>query len=200
VGELALAIGAGPAVRMAALRHVGPAWRSMAGGLIERLLVLDMAASRSEEGGPVLDAQGRLLGMATAGPRGRALVIPHETISRAIETLLAGGAARPRGWLGVGLQPVELPAALIEPAGQPTGLMVVSLAPGGPAEAAGILPGDILLTLGLEKLVHPSSIRAMLTSDRVGQSVPVRLLRGGAAITLPLTITARPEPATAGAG
>jgi S1-C subfamily serine protease len=199
-GELALAIGVGPAVRLAAIRHVGPAWRSMAGGQIDRLLVLDMPASRREEGGPVMDSRGRLLGMATAGPRGRALVIPHETIARAIETLLAAGAPRPRGWLGVGLQPVEIPAALAQAAGQASGLMVVGMAAGGPAEAAGILPGDILLAMGGEKLAHPAAIRAMLAPDRVGQSVPVRLLRGGAAITLTLTITARPETAAAAAG
>jgi S1-C subfamily serine protease len=138
--------------------------------------------------------------MATAGPRGRALVIPHETIARAIERLLAAGAPGPRGWLGVGLQPVEIPAALAQAAGQASGLMVVGMAAGGPAEAAGILPGDILLARGGEKLAHPAAIRAMLAPDRVGQSVPVRLLRAGAAITLTLTITARPETAAAAAG
>ena len=79
-----------------------------------------MRASRAEEGGPVVDAAGRLIGMATAGPRGRALVIPHATIARAVQTLLAHGTLR-GGWLGVGLQPVSIPRPCAPPPGRRAG-------------------------------------------------------------------------------
>lgn len=199
-GSLVLAVGAGPSVRIAAVQVCGPAWRSLAGGMIARKLVLDMTASGREEGGPVLDAEGRLLGMATAGPRGRALVIPHETIASAVAALLTSGGSRPSGWVGVALQPVEIPTALRRAAGQVAGLMILSLAPDGPAETAGLLPGDILLDCDGESLASPRAIRGMLGPDKVGQNLAVRLLRAGVVQTIPLPVRARPERGACGAG
>jgi len=194
-GALALALGAGAGggvtVRLAATREAGPAWHSAAGGRIDASLRLDMRASRSEEGGPVVDAAGRLIGMATAGPRGRALVIPHATIARAVQSILAHGTVR-GGWLGVGLQPVSIPQTLRAACGQETGLMAVSLAAGGPAEQAGILPGDILLALDGEAMIRLRGIRGKLGADRVGQAVEIRLMRGGVVQAVPLTVGARP--------
>ncbi len=193
-GGLALALGAtgdGVSVRLAAVRQAGAAWHSAAGGRIDALLRLDMRASRAEEGGPVIDAAGRLIGMATAGPRGRALVIPHATIARAVQSVLAHGTVR-GGWLGIGLQPVSIPQALHAAAGQESGLMAVSLAAGGPAEQAGILPGDILLALDGEAMIRLRGIRGKLGADRVGQEVEVRLMRGGVVQAVKLTVGARP--------
>jgi S1-C subfamily serine protease len=178
-------------VRLAAVREAGAAWHSAAGGRIDALLRLDMRASRAEEGGPVIDAAGRLIGMATAGPRGRALVIPHATIARAVQSILAHGTMR-GGWLGVGLQPVSIPPTLHAAAGQETGLMAVSLAAGGPAEQAGILPGDILLALDGEAMIRLRGIRGKLGADRVGQEVEIKLMRGGVAQAVKLTVGARP--------
>ncbi len=194
-GALALALGARrwaePTMRLALLRTVGPAWRSMAGGEIDQLIRLDLRASRDEEGGPLIDARGALIGMATAGPRGRALVIPHATVERAVGRILTHGTVR-GGWLGVGLQPVAVPAGLREAAGQESGLMVVSLAPAGPAEQAGMLPGDILLTVDGEPALRLRAIRSRLGAERVGQAVDIRLMRAGAVQSLRLTVAARP--------
>jgi len=192
VGELVLALGAGPAVRMTVVQSVGPAWHSMLGGRIDRRVELDMRARHVEEGGPVLDTEGRLIGMATAGPRGTSLAIPHETIVRVLEPLLGAGRMA-RGWLGVGLQPVAIPDAQRAEAGQQSGLMVVSVAEGGPCAQAGVLMGDILLTLDGENLSHPRGIRAMLGPERVGQTATLRLMRAGAVQTVTVTIAARPE-------
>jgi S1-C subfamily serine protease len=189
VGGLVLALGAGPSARLALVQAVGPAWTSMAGGQIDALIRLDLVASRVEEGGPVIDAAGGVIGMATAGPRRRALVIPHATIARCIDPLLTEGRVR-RGWLGVGLQPVSVPESLRSVAGQDAGLMVVSLAPQGPAEQAGILPGDIILTVAGERTTRPRALRSILGA--VGREVEIRLLRAGAPQTLNVTIAPRP--------
>ena len=195
LGAIALAMGAGdgaePIARMALIRELGPAWQSMAGGRIDARVRLDMRASRAEEGGPVLDARGALLGMATAGPRGRSLVIPHATIERAVGQILTHGSVR-GGWLGVGLQPVAVPPSLREAAEQASGLMVVSLAPSGPAEQAGILPGDIVLALDSEPTMRLRSLRARLGADRVGQPVALRIMRAGAVQEITATVAARP--------
>jgi S1-C subfamily serine protease len=198
LGALALLLGGdgagGATARLALVHAVGPAWHSMAGGRIDRLIRLD-ARLRGEEGGPVLDAAtGGLLGMSTSGPRGRVLVIPAATVERVLDPLLREGRI-PRGWLGVSLQPVAIPEALRGPAGgQDSALMVLGLARGGPAEAAGVLPGDILLALDGRPVAQPRAVAEALGPDRVGQTAVLRLLRGGAAQDLAVTIAPRPAP------
>jgi len=87
-GGLVLALGADGAgdatVRLGIVHALGPDWVSTAGGRIDRRILLDARLARSEEGGPVLDAAGRLIGMSTRGPRGAALVIPTATIARTV--------------------------------------------------------------------------------------------------------------------
>jgi S1-C subfamily serine protease len=183
--------GGGITARFGLVQMAGPAWHSMAGGRIERLLRLDARLGRQEEGGPVLDAAGGLLGFSTFGPRRRVLVIPHETVDRVLDPLLKEGRVA-RGWLGLGLHPVEVPAQLREVAGCQAGLMVVSLAPDGPAEQAGVLPGDILLDLDGRNVLHPRAVAELLGPERVGRPCSARLLRAGAVVTLTVTIAARP--------
>src|SRR5205823_181024 len=119
------------------------AWHSFAGGQIDRRIALDLRIVHAEEGGPVLDAAGQLLGMSTGGPGGRALVIPTATIDRVLDPLLAAGHID-RGWLGVALHPVALPDMATTQGSPDRGLMVMQVAPEGPCAKAGILVGDIL--------------------------------------------------------
>jgi len=194
VGSLTLVLGADASgrttARLGMLHAAGPEWHSMTGGRIDALLRLDVRLG-ADEGGPVLATSGGLLGMSTSGPRRRSLVIPAATIGRVLDPLLAEGRIA-RGWLGVGLQPVAVPDSLRQTAGQEAGMMVVSLASGGPAEQAGILPGDILLDVDGTPARRPRGLAAVLGPDRIGKSVALRLLRAGALQTLSLTITARP--------
>ena len=197
-GMLALLVGAGeggrPTARLATVHATGPAWHSLAGGRIDRLLRLDGRLRSAEEGGPVLDAAGALLGMSTSGPRGRVLVIPHETVERVLDPVLREGRVG-RAWLGVGLQPVEVPAALREAAGQASGLMVVGLAAGGPAEGAGVLPGDILLAFDGVLVDRPRGLAALLGGERIGQPAELRIMRAGAVQSV--TVVPAPRPAAA---
>jgi len=195
VGALALILGAaadaGTTARLAMVHEVGPAWHSQAGGRIEALLRLDGRIGR-DEGGPVLDSAGRLLGMSTAGPRRRTLVIPAATINRVIDPLLAEGRIS-RGWLGVGLQPVAVPDSLRGAAGRDGGMMVVNLASGGPAAQAGVLPGDILLDLDGTPLRRVRALSAALGPEQIGRQVSLRLLRAGALQTLAVVVAPRPS-------
>jgi S1-C subfamily serine protease len=178
-------------VRLGVVHRVGPAWDSMANGRIDRLIHLDLRLETREEGGPVLDGAGLLLGMSTLGPRRRVLVIPTSTVERVLPQLLAEGRVV-RGWLGLGLQPVGIPSSLRMAAGRESGLMVVSLAAGGPAERAGVLPGDILLEVAGASAPHPRAVARALSGDQVGKPVPLRLLRAGAALDLQATVALRP--------
>jgi S1-C subfamily serine protease len=191
VGAMALMLGADRAgaatARLALVHATGPEWHSMRGGRIDALLRLD-ARLGADEGGPVLDAAGRLLGMSTAGPRWRTLVIPAATVER---PLLSGGRIA-RGWLGLALQPVAIPQGLRAAAGQEAGMMVMSLATDGPAEKAGVLPGDILLDVDGTPTLSARALAAKLGPDRVGQTAQLRLLRAGAAHTLSAVVAPRP--------
>ena len=124
-------------------------------------------------------------------PRRRALVIPAATIERVLDPLLAEGRIA-RGWLGVGLQPVMVPDSLRAAAGRDSGMMVVTLAAGGPAAAAGVLPGDIMLDLDGTPVRRARALAAAMGPERIGQAVTLRLLRAGALQTLALVIAARP--------
>ena len=109
-GGLALVLSAGlggPQARLGLVSRLGPAWVSRAGGQIDRHIGLDLVIGARGEGGPVFDAAGSLLGISTAGPDRRGLVIPVATIDRVIEPLLATGRIA-RGWLGLAMQPIAL--------------------------------------------------------------------------------------------
>jgi S1-C subfamily serine protease len=194
-GALALAFGAGDAglsVRLGVVRSVGPTWHSRAGGRIDRRIILDLTMNGSEEGGPVLDAKGALLGMSTLGPRRTVLVIPTTTVEGVLEPLLSKGRVE-RGWLGVALQPVLVPEGIQAEAGQSHGLMVMGVTKDGPAAQAGVLTGDILVAIGGESVSRPALVAQRLGPEAVGQVIELRLLRAGKVLTLTATVTARPS-------
>lgn len=196
VGSLALALGAtvdgAPTARLGLINAVGAQWYSRAGGRIEQRIALDIRLGRTEEGGPVLDADGALLGMSTLGPPGVVLVIPVATLDRVVPQLLNDGQVA-RGWLGLGLQPVSIPEPLREAAGETTGMMVMSIAAGGPGAVAGVTAGDILLTIDGASMRGMRRVMAQLDDASVGQTVALRLIRGGEVLTLDVLITARPR-------
>lgn len=196
VGSLALALAAdadgGTTARLGLVSAVGPQWYSRAGGRIEQRIALDIRLGRTEEGGPVLDADGGLLGMSTLGPPGVVLVIPAATLDRVVPQLLRDGQVA-RGWLGLGLQPVSIPEPLRAAAGQTTGMMVMSIAEGGPGAVAGVTAGDILLTLDGTSMRGLRRVIGQLDDTSVGRTGELRLIRGGEVLALNLIITARPK-------
>ncbi len=194
VGELVLALGSDGAgaitARMGGIEVLGAAWESQRGGKIDRLVRLGVRLGPAAEGGPVVNAEGGLLGMSTFAPGRSVLVIPTATIGRVLEQLLHEGRIA-RGWLGVGLHPVALPKDIAEREGAAGGLMVVNLAEGGPASAS-LLPGDILLELEGIAVTTPRNVSAALGPDTIGRALTLKVLRGGGVTTQNVTITARP--------
>jgi S1-C subfamily serine protease len=190
VGALALVLGAdvdaAPMVRLAVIHKVNGG----RGDNADRSLTLDMPASLVAEGGPVLDAAGGLLGMAIIGANNEATVIPHSAMVRLLETPHTPDGRR--GWLGVALQPITVPDGMRVAVGQASGRMVVSLAPAGPADLAGLRPGDILLSLDGHSVTGAHALRAFLGPERVGRHVEVRLMRDGQVMTRQMTIAPQP--------
>ncbi len=179
------------AVRVGAVRSVGDRWFSRAGGRIEQRITLDIRLHRTEEGGPVVDAGGGLVGMSTLGRPGEVLAIPTATLTRVVPQLLANGRVA-RGWLGIALQPIAVPDALVDQAGQRFAMMVMSVAEQGPAAKAGVTAGDILLTVDGIALLGMRQLAARLSEEHIGQSVEVKLIRGGHILKLEAQIGIRP--------
>jgi S1-C subfamily serine protease len=193
-GAMVLAIGAdgagGASARLGLVNLVGPEWHSSRGGLIDRRIVLDVSVGRREEGGPVFDAGGGCLGMSTFGPRGQVIAIPTATIERVVPQLDKDGRIA-RGWLGVALQAVAVPDALRESAGQSSGLMVMSVVEGGPAAQAGIVAGDIILSVDGTPAHRFRKIARHFGADSIGRKADLRLIRSGAVMTVQTTIAER---------
>lgn len=107
-----------------------------------------------------------------------------------METLLAHGRIR-RGYLGVGAQTIRLPEATAGQLAQETGLLLVSVEPNSPAEKGRLFIGDTIVSLAGQPVRHLDDLLALLSGDRVGTTVPVRILRGGQPQELSVTIGER---------
>jgi S1-C subfamily serine protease len=194
VGAVALAIGAdgagGASARLGIVNLAGGEWHSRRGGLIERRIVLDINLAHREEGGPVFDAAGACLGMSTFGPRGQVIIIPFVTLARVVPQLIKDGHVA-RGWLGVALHAVAVPDALRESADETSGMMVMSVVENGPAAQAGIVAGDIILSVDGISAHRFRKMARYFGGDSIGRTADVRLIRGGAVITVQTTIAER---------
>jgi S1-C subfamily serine protease len=195
VGHLVLGLGRPGRTVQATLGIVsalGESWRTPAGGRIEPYLQTDLVMYPGFSGGPLVDVAGRVLGLNTSALlRGISLSVPTPTLRQVVETLLTHGRVR-RGYLGVGAQPVRLPGGLAEELGQETGLLLVSVEPEGPAGSAGLTLGDTIVALDGQPVRHMDELLALLGGDRVGVSVPIRIVRGGQAQEVTVTIGERP--------
>jgi S1-C subfamily serine protease len=194
VGNLVLAVGR-PGERAQATLGIVSAldegWRTSAGGLIDAYLQTDVVMYPGFSGGPLVGADGGFLGInSSALARGVSVTIPPATIVRVANSLTTHGRVR-RGYLGVSAQPVRLPEALAKTVGQETGLLIVSVEAGSPAEHAGLTLGDTLISLAGEPVPQMDHLMALLTGDRVGTAVNVKIVRGGAAHEVNVTIGER---------
>ena len=191
VGKLILALGRpGQSVQatLGIVSALGGAWRTGGGGEIDRYLQTDVVMYPGFSGGPLTTADGRFGGInSSALARGVSVTIPAATVARVVATLLAHGRM-PRGYMGVGIQPVRLDTALQEQLGQATGLMLMSVEAGGPAAEGGLLQGDVVVTLDGGAVRQLDDLQALLTGDRVGRRVAVRYVRAGAVQEAAVTV------------
>lgn len=154
---------------------------------LEQYIRTDATPYPGFSGGAMIDASGALLGVTNAGlARGLGLAIPTALAWRVAEALVSGGVKR--GWLGIGSQPVKLP----EGSRQQVGLLIVSVEPGSPA-AGGLLLGDVLIGFDGERIEDTDELQALLIGDRVGQTVPVELIRAGKPETVQIAVGVRPS-------
>jgi len=198
VGQVVLALGRpGRTVRarLGILSAVGQEWRVPGGGRVDRYVEPDIEPAFGFSGGPLLDAEGRAIGLNTAGlRRGLVLTIPTATLRRVADGLLAHGRVR-RGYLGIAAQTVLVPAALEQAVGQRAGLLVHGVEEESPAARAGILIGDLVFSIGGRPVHRADELMGLLTEDRIGAAERVRFVRAGTVQEVQVTIGDRPAAA-----
>ena len=182
VGHMVLALGRpGANVRatLGIVSALGNAWRTSAGGSVDRYLQTDTVMYPGFSGGPLVDAQGRFVGLnSSALVRGVSITVPAPTLNRVVRDLSEHGGVR-RAYLGVGAQPTRLPDAVAKELGQETGLLLLSVEQGSAAEEGGLFLGDTLVSLNGTSVRHMDDLFSSLDGDLIGKPITVRILRSG---------------------
>jgi S1-C subfamily serine protease len=162
------------------VQTLGASWRSRSGGMIDQLIKVDLNLKRNGAGGPLVNAEGEVVGFNTFGPRRSILTIPASTINQVATQLQAKGRIA-RGYLGIGMQRIQIPQALQIQLSIPNqwGLMLVSIDPQQAAEQAGMMLGDILITLNNQPIQDSQELQAVLDPQSIGQTLTVNAIRGG---------------------
>lgn len=209
VGDPVLAIGdpfglarTATAGIVSALQH--PA---AAGGAAVDVLETDAALDRVGSGAPLLDAAGRVVGIAA--PRGRltGLAIPVDAVREAAARLLRGGATQGRAWLGIRTAPVAPALARLFHLPAPRGLLVEGVEPGSGAARAGlaagtrptvvagesyVLGGDLLVRADGRAVATVADLRAAVARKRPGERVRLALYRGRRLLVLDVRLGRQP--------
>jgi serine protease DegQ len=194
LGQIALALGRpspdGIEASLGTVSAVGGPIRTGRGGMLERYLRTDSISYPGFSGGPLVAADGTVLGLNTSGlANGAAVTIPADIAWRIADTLVKHGRIK-RGYLGIRSQSVEIPDGLQQALQreQVTGLLIVGIENDSPASKGGLMVGDILVGVAGSPVVHHDELFAQLHGEVAGKSTPIDILRGGRPQTLNVLI------------
>ncbi len=194
LGQIALALGRpspdGIEASLGTVSAIGGPIRTGRGGMLERYLRTDSISYPGFSGGPLVAADGTILGLNTSGlANGAAITVPADIAWRIADTLVQHGRIR-RGYLGIRSQAVDLPEASQKSLKreQAAGLLIMGLEKDSPAAKGGLIVGDILVGVAGEPILHHDELFARLNGEVVGKSTPIDILRGGQPQTLNVLI------------
>jgi len=196
VGQLVLALGrpseTGIEASLGVVSAVGGPVHTRHGA-IDKYIRTDTTPFPGFSGGPLADAEGRVIGLNTSGfGHGVSITIPADLAWKVAEQLAKHGSVQ-RGYLGVRSQGVEIPDAAQKALKreQATGLLLVGVENDSPAEAAGLMVGDIIVAIDGQPVHDHDELLASLSGEVVDKSTPVEVLRGGQPQTITVKIGAR---------
>jgi serine protease Do len=167
--------------------------RDLGIGPYDEFLQTDASINRGNSGGPVFNARGEVIGVATAifspsgGNIGLGFATPSAIAQSVVEDLRESGEVK-RGWIGVAIQPVteELASGLgLEEA---RGVVVADVTEGSPADKAGIEIGDVMLEFADRKITEQVRLPRLVADTEIGSTVPVTVWREGNEETLEITV------------
>lgn len=195
VGQVAIAIGSPygfqHTVTAGIISALGRSMRSATGRLLDNIIQTDAALNPGNSGGPLVDATGTVIGVNTAvilPAQGICFAIAANTAERVAVALIREGRVR-RAYLGVSAQDLPLPRRFVRHfnLAHETGARIDSVAPDSPAALAGLRTGDIIVGLADAPITGVDDLQRLLTGGRIGETVPVILLRRDQRLTLSIT-------------
>src|ERR1700722_5049333 len=157
-------------------RNIGGWW----GVGIDDAIVTDARVNPGYSGGPLVDASGRMVGLDIAYVSSRGIAVPIQKVSATVEKL-ASGKSVGRAYLGIITNPIPIPEDVAKTAGvgQESGLLVLSVETGSPAKTAGLAFGDVLVGLEDKPVTGFRDLTRLLTEEKVGKALKLKVLRGG---------------------
>ncbi len=197
VGELVLSVGRSVLGDISAssgiIARLGSPWRTWRGGQIDRLIRPDVRLYVGQSGSALVNEHHGVLGInSPALARNAIITVPTQTIDRVVDAILERGHV-PRPFLGVAMQPVPVPETLraqfAEGADQV--LLVLHVEPNSPAASAGVLVGDLIVSLNGDPVHDVRNALHRIARLSVGDSVSLVVIRGGARMELTLTVADR---------
>ena len=196
-GHLAVAVGrtwSGNVMAMLApIAVVGGPLRTGRASEIERVIRIQQSPHGAMNGGALVDASGRVLGIITSlAIRGTTVVIPASLAFAAATRVAADGGTK-QGFLGVSSMPVAIPERQRAGRSESVGLLVNQVSRQSPADAAGLLVGDVIVAFDGEPVHDGEALVTRLRGNRIGKAVPVTVLRGAAAGEVSVTVGERPS-------
>lgn len=203
VGDFALAVGCphglSHSVTAGIISGLGRALPGPGGRSIEDVIQTDAPLNPGNSGGPLLDADGRVVGIATAivpMAQGLCFAVPANTAQVVVPELRDHGRVV-RGWLGVGVHGVEIAPTIARRLGLPSprALAVAEVTPGSPAQRAGVQQGDLLLSLDERTIRGAGDLMAGLLRHAIGRELQLRLLRHNEILRTVVTPAAAPRAA-----
>jgi serine protease DegQ len=196
-GHLAVAVGrtwSGNVMAMLApIAVVGGPLRTGRASEIERVIRIQQSPHGALNGGALVDASGRVLGIITSvAIRGTTVVIPASLAFAAATRVAADGGTK-QGFLGVSSTPVAIPERQRAGRSESVGLLVNQVSRQSPADAAGLLVGDVIVAFDGEPVHDGEELVTRLRGNRIGKAVPVTVLRGASAVDVSVTVGERPR-------
>ena len=197
LGQMALVLGRpspnGIEASLGTVSAIGGPIQTGRGGMLERYIRTDSISYPGFSGGPLVAADGTVLGVNTSGlANGAAVTIPADIAWRIADTLVKHGRIQ-RGYLGIRSQTVDIPVASQKALKQEqvTGLLVVGVEDESPASKGGLIVGDILVAVAGVPVLHHDELFARLNGEVVGKPTPIDVLRGGQPQTISVVVGER---------
>jgi serine protease DegQ len=202
VGDVVLAIGnpfgVGQTVTSGIVSALG---RDHVGiNTFENFIQTDAAINPGNSGGALIDTRGNLIGINTAiysnngGSMGIGFAIPVNLAKQVMESILTNGSVT-RGWIGVEPQNIskELAQSLNLPINT-TGVLITGVLEGGPADRAGIKPGDVLTKVNGQETKDVRQLLNQVAKQQPGELITTEFLRRNETLTLKIKVAKRPKP------
>ncbi len=195
VGQLAIAIGSPYGfqctVTAGVVSALGRSFRANTGRLIDDIIQTDAALNPGNSGGPLVNSRGEVIGVNTAvilPAQGICFALSIDTAKYVAGWLIKEGKIR-RSYIGVGGQNVPLHRRLVRhyPLAAASGVLVISVAPGGPAARAGLREGDVLVDFSGQPVSSIDALHKLLTSERIGAKSQLTIIRGSEKLGLQIT-------------